>query len=77
MKLLEGLPLEELAEVLAFDSRMASARVPRDVEIIEATSTAVTAATKVPMINRKPSLLNVFIAIPPYGMRFGFLITSE
>jgi hypothetical protein len=56
---------------------MASARVPRDVEIIEATSTAVTAATKVPMINRKPSLLNVFIAIPPYGMRFGFLITSE
>ena len=56
---------------------MASARVPRDVEIIEATRTAVTAATKVPMINRKPSLLNVFIAIPPYGMRFGFLITSE
>jgi hypothetical protein len=70
------LPLKELAELFPFDSRMASARVPRDVEIIDATKTAVTAATKVPMINRKPSLLNVFITIPPYGIRFGFLVTS-
>jgi hypothetical protein len=64
--------LEVGAEVFAFDSRMASAKVPSEVEIIEATRTAVTDATNVPIINFKPSLLNTFMFIPPYGIRIGF-----